>query len=227
MHLAMKLYTFYYNIFFRTDNTRYLFEELNTGFTQKNVYSLDYITDTYCDLVEKEIGERPEITNKRMKDRLQVQYQNNVTFQRQRQFNLPFLIFPPVSIGQVLRACVASQQERQNDVVFRWREVYSDTRILFYAALKIKLDLNKTEGITDYSIINVEAARKCVLDSLYMLIYLILDDNNMDNNLSITDESTEKSILNVCQDILYLQSKGKKLAQKHVGISLTVHHTIT
>ena len=38
------------------------------------------------------------------------------------------------------------------------------------------------------------------------------------------DTDLDRKELNICQDVVYVKSKGKKLMPKDVGIGLTTHH---
>ena len=50
------------------------------------------------------------------------------------------------------------------------------------------------------------------------------DEPDFDNYVKINDPLNEAKLISLCQDVQYLQSKGKKPTVKHVSLAMTVRH---
>ena len=71
----------------------------------------------------------------------------------------------------------------------------------------------------------MENAGKVVPESLYMLIGLLCAGDATDDGAGEMDIGVKSRILSICQDIVFLVSKGRKLTPKHAGLGVTVHQT--
>ena len=69
--------------------------------------------------------------------------------------------------------------------------------------------------------ISKASAEEIVPESLFMLISLLCSGYQEEFQESHDDVKTR--ILSICQDIIFLSSRGHKLTPKHIGIGLTVH----
>ena len=138
---------------------------------------------------------------------------------------MPLLVFPTVITARAVQVAVSFQVD-ESRVDLQFRDGLSDTRNLYYAAAKIKPDLLNGKGIANFSNLNEESAHACVPDSLYTLVRFILEDDNNDvkTDMRLNYSVLNKNVMNVCQDVVYAKSEGKKLTPKHVGIGLSIHH---
>ena len=106
-----------------------------------------------------------------------------------------------------------------------------DTRTLYTAALLLKSLLSDTPGMScpwpptaeDF---NVTEAQAVVPLELYNLISWIIgatEEPTLEHFVKIADDLHLK-VLSVCQDIVYLASKGRKQTPKSLSLGLTVRH---
>ena len=86
--------------------------------------------------------------------------------------------------------------------------------------------LEVQEGIC----ISSASARAIVPESLYLFLSLLLGKGDcLTTTESIIDENVQCSIilhnriLSVAQDLIYIQSDGRKVTPKHAGLALTLH----
>ncbi len=77
--------------------------------------------------------------------------------------------------------------------------------------------MKSESGIDCIGSIDEQSAESVVPESLFMLISLLCagDQEN--------DVNMKTRMLSICQDIVFLVSRGRKLTPKHIGLGLTVH----
>lgn len=198
--------------------------EVDKGFSCGHIYSITDISSRYSELIEERTGENVSIRNNEMKVILQDIYGSKIHFQRQICRNLPVLVFPrKITTMEVVEVLMA--QDRSDGV--KLQEIMSDTRNIFYAAKKIKSDLELHPGIEDCNMLTTEAGRQCVPDSLYTFLRVLLSDDDDDDDNALVGETVESELNNriilLGQDILYASSKGKKMTPKHISTGLLTH----
>ena len=106
-----------------------------------------------------------------------------------------------------------------------------DARTLYTAALFLKRHLSDTPGMScpwppTSENLNVTEAQTVVPLALYNLVSWIIgasEEPTLDNFVDIADDLHLK-VLSVCQDIVYLASKGRKQTPKSLTLGLTVRH---
>ncbi len=77
--------------------------------------------------------------------------------------------------------------------------------------------MKSAPGIDCIGSIDKQSPESVVPESLFMLIsFLCAGDQEDDVNM-------KTRILSICQDIVFLVSRGCKLTPKHIGLGLTVH----
>ena len=91
--------------------------------------------------------------------------------------------------------------------------------------MKVRNDIKISPGQESIGTIDMQSAEEVVPDNLYMLIRMLCtgkvdttDDGNEELNIDL-----KRKILSICQDIVFLVSRGRKYTPKHVGIGVTVH----
>ena len=88
-------------------------------------------------------------------------------------------------------------------------------------AVKVHHDIKISPNHDCIGKISKAIAEEIVPESLFMLISLLCSGYQEEFQESHDDVKT--GILSICQDIIFLSSRGHKLTPKHVGIGLTVH----
>ena len=69
--------------------------------------------------------------------------------------------------------------------------------------------------------INQESVEDIIPRSLFILVYLLCTGSQEEKNEADTDLKTR--VLSVCQDIVFVTSRGRKLTPKQLGLGLTLH----
>jgi hypothetical protein len=88
---------------------------------------------------------------------------------------------------------------------------------LYRVAVKVHHDVKSAPGIDCIGSIDEQSAESVFPESLFMLISLLCAGDQED------DVNMKTRILSICQDIVFLVSRGRKLTPKHIGLGLTVH----
>lgn len=94
---------------------------------------------------------------------------------------------------------------------------------LFRVAVKVHWDIKVTPGHNSIGGIDMKKVKKVVPESLYMLIHLLCAGDATDDSTNDMDVDIKTRILSICQDIVFLVSKGRKLTPKHVGQAMTLY----
>ncbi|XP_034076536.1 uncharacterized protein LOC117549056 [Gymnodraco acuticeps] len=108
---------------------------------------------------------------------------------------------------------------------------HEDTRTLYTVALFLKRLLSDTPGMScpwppTSENVNVTESQTVVPIGLYNLLSWIIgstEEPTLDHYVNI-DDDVHLKVLSVCQDIVYLASKGRKQTPKSLALGLTVRH---
>ena len=92
---------------------------------------------------------------------------------------------------------------------------------LYRVAVKVHHDVKSAPTHQFIGKINQESAEVIVPESLFILISLLWTGSQEEENEAYTDLKTR--VLSICQDIIFVASKGQKLTPKPLGLRLTVH----
>lgn len=92
---------------------------------------------------------------------------------------------------------------------------------LYRVSVKVHQDVKAASCLDCICNINQESAKEIVPESLFILISLLCTGHQAEEKES--DEDMKHRILSICQDILFLASRGRKLTPKNVGLGPTVH----
>ena len=214
---------------------------MNEGFLQGNVYHLDDITQKYNHILANKHGKETSIRSHKLKEKLSGHYGEGISFRRQRNPNLPLLVFPVSyddSAVEALKLATDTIKDIPGGRNSSGCKEQAGTNLyqsLYHVACRIKSDINQTPGHDGYRNLNINAAEKCVPDSLYLLLKWILigdSEGDFDNLASedsaptenATKEKAHLQILNIAQSIVYAASNGRKHTPKHIGAGILIHH---
>ena len=117
----------------------------------------------------------------------------------------------------VLRSLLKAPNLEPGDIDF-------DTELLswlYRVAVNIHNDIKSAHGHNCIGNINEKSAEEVVPESLFMLIAMLCAGDN--DNEERTTVEIKMRVLSICQDIVFLASRGRKLTPKHVGLGLAVH----
>ena len=92
---------------------------------------------------------------------------------------------------------------------------------LYRVAVKVHHDVKSAPTHDCIGNINQESAEEIVPESLFILISLLCTGCQREENKG--DADLKARVLSICQDIVFLASRGRKLTPKHLGLGLTVH----
>ena len=93
--------------------------------------------------------------------------------------------------------------------------------MLYRVAVKVHNDIKSAPGQNCIGNINEKSAEEVVPESLFMLIAMLCAVGN--DNEEGANVEMKMRVLSICQDIVFLASRGRKLTPKHVGLGLAVH----
>ena len=117
-------------------------------------------------------------------------------------------------------------QESRNDELINdaIEDVDLDAELLswlYRVSVKVHQDVKAAPDHDCIGNINQESAEKIVPESLFILISLLCSGLQQEDQEA--DADMKHRILSMCQDILFIASRGRKLTPTHVGLGLTVH----
>ena len=92
---------------------------------------------------------------------------------------------------------------------------------LYRVAVKVHHDIKVSPNHDCIGKISKASAEEIVQESLFMLISLLC--TGYQEEFQESHDDVKARILSICQDIIFLSSRGHKLTPKHIGIGLTVH----
>ena len=92
---------------------------------------------------------------------------------------------------------------------------------LYRVAVKVHHDIKVSPNHDCIGKIHKASAEEIVPESLFMLISLLC--TGYQEEFQELHDDLKTRILSICQDIIFLSSRGHKLTPKHIGIGLTVH----
>ncbi|KAK2554918.1 hypothetical protein P5673_023601 [Acropora cervicornis] len=92
---------------------------------------------------------------------------------------------------------------------------------LYRVAVKVHHDVKCAPTHGCIGNINQESVEDIIPRSLFILVSLLCTGSQEEENEADTDLKTR--VLSICQDIVFVASKGRKLTPKHLGLGLTLH----
>ncbi len=208
---------------------------LQSGISKGNVYSFKSVWTYFCRRYDSAYGVEPEtFKSDRFRTRIKDCLGDKVVFIQPLNPSESLLIIS-ADLGEAALQSLL-QENQENDANYEkgglgadgLKDVDLDTELLswlFRVAIKVRHDIKVTPGQESIGTIDMQSAEEVVPDTLYMLIRMLcagdVDTTDESNNELNIDLKTK--ILSICQDIVFLVSKGRKYTPKHVGIGVTVH----
>ena len=95
---------------------------------------------------------------------------------------------------------------------------YSFLILWYRVAVKVHNDIKSAPSHNCIGNINEKSAEEVVTESLFMLIAMLCAGDN--DNEEGANVEIKMQVLSICQDIIFLASRGRKLTPKHVGLGL-------
>ena len=202
--------------------------------SEGHIYSIKAVWTYYCRrLAESYHLQPPPYRSNRFKERIQNVLGRSVTFVPPLNRSEPHLVVSS-NLGETALQHLLKEpgqrlnlnqescdDELVNDAI---EDVDLDAELLswlYRVSVKVHHDVKSVLGHDCIGKINQASAEKIVPESLFMLISLLCTGHQEEEKES--DIDMKPRILSICQDILFLASRGRKLTPKHVGLGLTVH----
>ena len=207
---------------------------LETRLSEGHIYSLKAVWRYYSKRLEQKYHLQPSVyRSNRFKERIQNFLGRRATFVLPLNPSEPHLIACS-NLGETALKHVLKEpnqqwnldQESRNDELINdaIEDVDLDAELLswlYRVSVKVHQDVKAAPDHDCIGNINQESAEKIVPESLFILISLLCSGLQQEDQEA--DADMKHRILSMCQDILFLASRGRKLTPKHVGLGLTVH----
>ena len=217
----------------------FVFEEvmsvIQSGVSKGNVYSLKSVWTYFCKRYHSAYGVDPEtFKSDRFKTKIKNYLGDKVVFIQPLNPSESLLIISADLQDAALQSLLQKSQE--NNASYEQgclgsdglEDVDLDTELLswlFRVAMKVRNDIKISPGQESIGTIDMQSEEEVVPDTLYILIRMLCagevdttDDGNEELNIDL-----KRKILGICQDIVFLVSRGRRYTSKHVGIGVTVH----
>ncbi|XP_078679324.1 uncharacterized protein LOC144914979 [Branchiostoma floridae x Branchiostoma belcheri] len=167
--------------------------------------------------------------SERLKRRLQDDFKDKISFQKQCDPSKPELAY---SLHDIVKAAVSQSEKTVANLgtpCSNAREL-DERSILYHASqiLKSKIQ-NNVKGIVIQPVnvedLTEERAKALVPEELYwFLCSLISNDENFGASCRTPASKDERQILALSQDIIFATSRGRIKMPKHVGLGVSVRH---
>ena len=132
---------------------------------------------------------------------------------------LPYLLTEP---SQQLHAGNEScDDELRNDAIEDIDLDVEPLSWLYRVAVKVHHDVKSAPTHGCIGNINQESAEDIVPKTVFILVSLLCTGSQEEENEADTDLKTR--VLSICQNTVFVASRGRKLTPKHLGLGLTVH----
>ena len=206
---------------------------LEKRLSQGRIYTLKAVWTYYSNRLEQNYHVQPNVyRSNRFKERIQECLGGSVAFVPPLNLSEPHLVVSSNLGDTALQHLLkepnqqlnlhqkSSDDELINDAI---EDVDLDAELLswlYRVSVKVHQDVKAVLGHDCISNINEASAEKIVPESLFILISLLCTGHQEEEKES--DADLKPRILSICQDILFLASRGRKLTPKHVGLGLTV-----
>ena len=215
-----------------TDDANRCFEEVMTllreRLSQGHILSLKAVWTYFSHQLEEKYQLSPgDYRSNRFKERIQAFRGEDIAFVPPLNPSEPHLIVY-ANLGEAaLRSLLTIPINESDDDDLNGdatEDVDLDAELLswlYRVAVKVHHDIKVSPNHDCIGKISKASAEEIVPESLFMLISLLCSGYQEEFQESHDDVKTR--ILSICQDIIFLSSRGHKLTPKHVGIGLTVH----
>ena len=215
-----------------TDDANRCFEEVMTllreRLSQGHILSLKAVWTYFSHQLEEKYQLSPgDYRSNRFKERIQTFRGEDIAFVPPLNPSEPHLIVY-ANLGEAaLRSLLTIPINESDDDDLNGdatEDVDLDAELLswlYRVAVKVHHDIKVSPNHDCIGKISKASAEEIVPESLIMLISQLCTGYQEEFQESQDDMKT--CILSICQDIIFLSSKGHKLTPKHIGIALTVH----
>ena len=206
-------------------------QELEKGLDGGNIYTVKSVWDRYCELMTTTTSINTSALSsssdsnalRAFRKKLESSLGDKVEFITNTSKKESLLIVPSVtkdSIFQTLKDTAVDKDTKDTECALQTFSLIGERdnilKSIYYVSSKVKMDIKNGVGHTTYSGIDKDHTEEVVPQSLFLLLSMILGENEECDN--------HDRILNIAQDIVYAQSKGRKLTPKHIGLGVTLHH---
>ncbi|KAG0725733.1 hypothetical protein GWK47_038035 [Chionoecetes opilio] len=214
---------------------RNMMTELEKEMEKGHMFTLKTVWDHYSKLLFQDFGIDAGVYKRyNFKQRVELYFgSDKVTFVQPLDVTKPLMIVPyvfsDVAMRTVLNDDLSEEEERsEEDGTRQYSLTHHEDEIfswIFRVAVKIHSDLKHTPGHDIIGGLATDNAEKIVPESLYMLINLLCGSDNTEKmNGDDKDEAEIKNkVLSICQDIVFVASRGRKMTPKHLGLGFALH----
>ena len=215
-----------------TDDANRCFEEVMTllreRLSQGHILSLKAVWTYFShQLAEKYQLFPGDYRSNRFKERIQAFLGEDIAFVSPLNPSEPHLIVYG-NLGEVaLRSLLTTPINESDDDDLNGdatEDVDLDAELLswlYRVAVKVHHDIKISPNHDCIRKISKASAEEIVPESLFMLISLLC--SGYQEGFQESHDDVKTRILSICQDIIFLSSRGHTLTPKHVGIGLTIH----
>lgn len=207
---------------------------LQQRLSEGHIYSLKAVWTYYSNRLEQKYQLQSGVyRSNRFKERIQEFLGDTATFVAPLNPSEPHLIVSS-NLGEAALRYLLTEPNQQlhagndscddelrNDAI---EDIDLDIELLswlYWVAVKVHQDIKSAPTHGCIGNINQESAEDIVPKSLFILVSLLCTGYQEEENEADTDLKTR--VLSICQDIVFVASRGRKLTPKHLGLGLTVH----
>lgn len=184
-----------------------LFNEMEQGFDKGKGYSTTTVSQRYLEICGK-----ISLSDRTLVKKIQEYFGNDIELVSSPRKNEPRMFLKRFSKEQAIDTIAHHTETKSSKISFGTSEIQTLTKI----CQNIKIEINNIPKNADFKNLKINDYKKHIPQNLHFLISLLVCNDS-------SGDKTETNVLNICQDIIFASSNGKKYTPKDIGLGLLVH----
>ncbi|KXJ20012.1 hypothetical protein AC249_AIPGENE15286 [Exaiptasia diaphana] len=209
------------------------FEEFLEGFKPAidagKALDMNSLLQSYRECLQRRGIDGSSYTRQKLKDRLKVVFKDSLVFHQPFGPSKPEIVFSAsISLLDVINAAASSTQVN-TETTFTSCTSHDTLEDLYFVALHLRKEIQKCKGIDilplNLTNLNLQTSKSLLPKPLYWLLRWIVTGEEFGfSQESCLNESDERKVIMMAQDIIHSSSHARVKLPKQVGLAMTVKH---
>ena len=210
--------------------------EIGTGLESGMAYDMVSLLKKYIELLEERGVDGQKYTSQKLKLRMKSHFGETIVFHQPYQRSRSELVYSSkISLQDIINASATHNKEQPSSQAIGTRNQTCNKdpphKLLMYeTAQLLKHQIKQCKGISIYPAsvndIDQATAKNLVPADLYLFLrWLITNDGvDVDAESDCSNDSDERKVLCLAQDVIHCTSHGRVKLPKHLGLAMSVRH---
>ncbi len=210
--------------------------EIGTGLESGMTYDMVSLLKKYIELLEERGVDGQKYTSQKLKLRMKSHFGETIVFHQPYKRSRSELVYSSkISLQDIINASASHNKEQPSSQAIGTRnQTYNKDpprKLLMYKTVQLlKHQIKQCKGISIYPAsvndIDQATAKNLVPADLYLFLrWLITNDGvDVDAESDCSNDSDERKVLCLAQDVIYCTSHGRVKLPKHLGLAMSVRH---